>query len=285
MSLDFFDTAGTVPSPAAAIPRQVRFRTNGHVHGPITRRVSPGDVGRLIKPFIFLDDFSIPKSGGPMFGMHPHSGIATLTVILEGRVTYEDSTGASGVLEEGGAEWMQAGNGVWHAGGPPEGSGVRGFQLWIALPPEDENGPAHSEYLAASEIQTSGPVRVILGNYGAASSPIKTRASMNYLHVRLKDGQQWKYQPPEDHMVGWVAVSSGRLFTAGSTIEKEIAVFDESNEAITFIANGDTEFVLGSSPKHPYDLVSGYYSVHTNRASLQKGEANIQAIRKELRIV
>ncbi|UUZ71194.1 pirin family protein [Polaromonas sp. P1(28)-8] len=246
--------------------------------------MSPGDVGRLIKPFIFLDDFSISKSDGAIFGMHPHSGIATLTVILEGRVTYEDSTGASGILEEGGAEWMQAGNGVWHTGGPPEGSGVRGFQLWLALPAEDENAPAYSQYVAASDIQTVGPVRIILGKYGSASSPIQTRASINYLHVRLKDGEQWKYQPPEDHTVGWVAVSSGRLFTAGSTIEKEIAVFDESNEEINFVAKGDTEFVLGSSPKHPYQLVSGYYSVHTNQAALQKGEAHIKEIRKQLRI-
>ncbi|RYE88187.1 MAG: pirin family protein, partial [Myxococcales bacterium] len=34
-------------------------RTRGRRHGPITRLVSPGDVGELIKPFVFLDFFSM----------------------------------------------------------------------------------------------------------------------------------------------------------------------------------------------------------------------------------
>lgn len=283
MSLDFLDTVGITPTSTASIPRQVRFRTNGLAHGPITRLMSPGDVGRLIKPFIFLDDFALSKSDGSMFGMHPHSGISTLTVMLEGQVSYEDSTGASGVLEEGGVEWMQAGNGVWHAGGPAAGTKIRGFQLWLALPPEDENGPPYSQYLAASEIPTFGAARIILGEYGNATSPIRTRASINYLHVRLKAGEHWKYQPPEGHQVAWVAVSSGRLMTSGSFLEKELAVFDESNDAIEFEAKSDVEFVIGSSAKHPHELVTGYYSVHTNLAALEKGEANIRKIQRYLR--
>ena len=53
---------------------------------------------------------------GPGFAPHPHSGIATLTVFLEGRMTYADSTGKSGELVSGAVEWLHAGRGVWHAG-------------------------------------------------------------------------------------------------------------------------------------------------------------------------
>ena len=35
--------------------------------------------------------------------------------------------------------------------------------------------------------------------------------------------------------------------------------------------------------KHPHDLVMGYYSVHTSKAALEKGEAEIQRIGAELR--
>ena len=35
------------------------------------------------------------------FGLHPHSGIATLTVLLQGATRYEDTTGATGVLPQG----------------------------------------------------------------------------------------------------------------------------------------------------------------------------------------
>ena len=37
---------------------------------------------------------------------------------------------------------MKAGNGVWHDGGPTPGDALRVFQLWLALPPAEENAPA-----------------------------------------------------------------------------------------------------------------------------------------------
>ena len=49
------------------------------------------------------------------FGLHPHSGIATLTYLLEGSVGYQDTTGAAGILPQGGVEWFKAGHGAWHA--------------------------------------------------------------------------------------------------------------------------------------------------------------------------
>jgi redox-sensitive bicupin YhaK (pirin superfamily) len=71
--------------------------------------MSPSDFGRLLKPFVFLD--LIDNQGTPFsgFGLHPHSGIATVTYIAEGSVRYEDTNGATGLLPAGGIEWMRAG--------------------------------------------------------------------------------------------------------------------------------------------------------------------------------
>jgi len=60
-------------------------------------------------------------------------------------------------------------------------------------------------------------------------------------------------------------------------------VFEEGQAAIEFVAQGATEFVLGSAVKHPYDLVTGYYSVHTSAAALVQGETEIQRIGQQLR--
>ena len=86
----------------------------------------------------------------------------------------------------------------------------------------------------------------------------------------LKDGERWQYKPPANHQVAWVANSSGLLNVHGVTLDKEIAIFEESNLPITFLAQGDTEFVLGSSVKHPHALVTGYYSVHTSAEALKE---------------
>jgi redox-sensitive bicupin YhaK (pirin superfamily) len=264
--------------------RAIVHRTHGSTHGPITRLVSPTDLGESLKPFVFLDLNSFgPGLGSEGFPMHPHSGIATLTFVMTGKLRYEETTGKKGVLLAGGVEWMRSGNGVWHVGAPVGDSRMSGFQLWVALPPSQENAPAESVYLAPSDVPREGPARVLFGSHGNARSPIPAPSGMNYLAVSLKDGERWRYTPPAGHTVAWLAVSAGRLDASGMVRTGELAAFEESGQAIDCVAHGDTSFVLGSAVKHPHDLVMGYYSVHTSKAALARGEAEIERIGAALR--
>lgn len=277
-------TAEIVPEPIVpATARQIVLRTSGRSHGSITRLVSPSDVGELIKPFVFLDHAEVKYTGRPLFGIHPHSGIATLTVVLQGGLAYEDTTGKTGQVTEGGLEWMKAGNGVWHDGGPLEGAPLRGFQLWVALPAAEENSAPVSQYVPAEAVEQVGPVRVVLGQYGGARSAIRAPGGINYFHVRLKDGQRWRYQPPRGHNVAWLAVDRGSLLAPEEIGAGQLAVFAEGEDVIDVRAQGDTSFVLGSAIKHPHPLVLGYYSVHTSEEALAQGEAEISRIGGQLR--
>lgn len=270
-----------VKSRETALTRIAR-RTRGQNHGPITRLMSPSDFGRLLKPFVFLD--LIDNQGKPFsaFGLHPHSGIATVTYIAEGSVRYEDTNGATGLLRAGGIEWMRAGGGVWHGGGAGEPGPTRGFQLWIALPPELELGPSESVYLAPDVVPSDGPARVLLGRYGAATSTIKVPSPMNYLAVRLKAGERWSYQPPSGHTVLWTAVGMGSVLVPDEVHHGQLVAFRPSGAAIEFEAQSDAEFVLGSAVPHDYDLVLGSHSVHTSTQALRQAEARISTIRTRL---
>lgn len=275
--VDSFDEA--VPASG----RRIVLRSSGYQHGPITRLVSPSDIGELIKPFVFLDHAEVVPTPEPLFGIHPHSGIATLTVVLRGGLAYEDTTGKKGSVPAGGLEWMNAGNGVWHDGGASPGEPLRLFQLWLALPASQENAAPESQYIAPAAVQDDGPVRVILGSFGRAQSSIRAPAGINYFHVRLKSGQRWRYEAPTGHNVAWLAVDEGKLWSHEPIDAGEIAVFEESNGAIEVQADGDTSFVFGSAIKHPYPLVLGRYSVHTNSDALQRGQAEIRRIGQRLR--
>jgi redox-sensitive bicupin YhaK (pirin superfamily) len=263
--------------------RRVAYRTLGREHGPVTRLMSPSDLGKLLRPFVFLDHIDAPGGSSSGFGLHPHSGIATVTWILEGNVSYEDTTGETGEIPTGGLEWMQAGGGVWHGGGFGDSPRIRGFQLWLALPPSLELGPAQSAYLKPEQIQRDGPAAVLLGRYGNAGSEIAAPASINYLSVSLRAGERWTYQPPEQHTVAWTAVSRGSLRSPAPLQAGELALFEESNEPIAFHAETDVELVLGSAVKHPHDLVLGNYSVHTSAEALREGQARIQQLGNRLR--
>ncbi len=261
--------------------RAIVQRTRGRSHGPLTRLMSPSDFGEVLKPFVFLDLFDF--EGAPFNApLHPHSGIATLTYVAEGAVSYIDPDNVRGTLPAGGIEWMQAGRGMWHGGGLDKPGRTRGFQLWIALPPELELGPTISIYQAPEGVPADGPVRVLLGSYGSASSTIKSPSPINYLTVRLKAGERWRYQPPAGHTVLWVAIASGTLAAPDELRHGDLAAFEPSSAAVEFEALTDTEFVLGSAAPHQHDLVLGYYSVHTSPEALRDGEAHISSIEKRL---
>jgi redox-sensitive bicupin YhaK (pirin superfamily) len=277
----------TVP-PQSPLSRIAR-RTRGQSHGPITRLMSPSDFGHLLKPFVFLDLFDTQGKPNPFagFGFHPHSGIATLTYVAEGSVRYEDTNGATGLLPAGGVEWMRAGGGVWHGGGSGERGRTRGFQLWIALPPELELGPSESVYLSPEVIPHDGPARVLLGSYGTATSAIKAPSPMNYLAVHLKAGERWSYQPPAGHTVLWTALGKGSVVVANQPQQDELrqgelVAFKPSSAVIEFEAKSDAEFVVGSAVPHDYDLVLGSHSVHTSTEALREAEARISAIETRL---
>jgi redox-sensitive bicupin YhaK (pirin superfamily) len=234
--------------------RTIVQRTRGRTHGSVTRLMSPSDLGEILKPFVFLDLFD--HQGAPFNGpLHPHSGIATLTYVTEGAVSYIDPNNARGTLSAGGVEWMQAGRGMWHGGGLDKPGRTRGFQLWIALPPELELGPTISIYQAPENVPQDGPARILLGSYGSASSAIASPSPINYLAVRLSAGERLGYEPPAGHTILWIAIASGALSAPDELRHGDLAAFAPSSEAVEFEALTDTEFVLGSAAPHKHDLV------------------------------
>jgi len=137
-------------------------------------------------------------------------------------------------------------------------------------------------YLAPDSVARDGPARVLVATHGTARSSLKAPASLNYLAVRLRAGEFWRYQPAIDHTVGWASPSTGRLRVPEIVEAGELAIFEPSHDAIGFHADADTEFVLGSAAPHAHDLVLGQYSVHTSPATLRAGERRLNEIQRRL---
>ena len=267
--------------------RNIVHRTRGYGHGPIVRLMSPSDLGEQLKPFVFLDLFEADMSGlaGSM-PVHPHSGIATVTVFTDGDVTFDDPQAGHGTIGYGGVEWVRAGRGMWHgkelaAGTSPT---TQGFQLWVALRPDQEDAEPEAQYIGADQIPSVGPARLIVGAYRGAASPVRAPGAINYLLVTLKPGERWTYEPPAGHVIGWVALGKGAL-SAGERLSKgELAIFEKSDTPLTFEgADGvGATFVLGSGVPHRYPLHLGAYSVHTSAEALAAGERHIRDLKQRL---
>jgi redox-sensitive bicupin YhaK (pirin superfamily) len=252
--------------------------------GPIARLMSPGDLGEILRPFVFLDLFDIPPQLVNQMPLHPHSGIATVTVVFSGGLAFSERTGQHGELTYGGVEWMRAGSGVWHGDelcGVAGSRNIRGFQLWVALPPELENSAPEAQYLRAESIPRVGPACLILGQLGSVQSPVRAPAGINYLLVTLNPEETWTYQPPEGHRTAWVAVGNGQLKFDRTASPGDIVIFEQQDGSIEFesIAHQPAVFVVGTAVPHPHELVMGSYSIHTNERALIVAEHNLEMLR------
>jgi len=238
--------------------RRIALLRSGRRHGPLTRLITPWDIGELTRPFVFLGYSEHTPREQTVVGAHP--GIATLTLVLSGALAFEDAPGNKGIVVAGGFKWTTPGEVVWHAGGRATGEPLRAFQLWLELSPSPASSAGESQCVPPHELQEEGPVRVVLGKLGHARSPLAHAPSdINYFHVRLKDGQCWRYVAPDGHNVTWIAVDRGgvRLPQDGRVFRDQIALFGDSRGVIQVQADGESSFVLGSARRVSNALLQG----------------------------
>lgn len=143
--------------------------------GVVIRRSIGGERLALLDPFLLLDHVTVdPSAQTDVIGFprHPHRGIETLSWVVAGEVTHKDSIGNQGKVGADGAQWMTAGDGIWHEEmlGAVEGQGEF-LQLWFSLPREQKRLPA--AYAGAPTVPWLTPVEgvkvgVVAGRLGEA---------------------------------------------------------------------------------------------------------------------
>jgi redox-sensitive bicupin YhaK (pirin superfamily) len=241
-------------SSVTGTPGRVALLANGRRHGPITRLITPWDIGELTRPFVLLNYAEAERRTRPLFGIHPPSGITTLTVVLNGELSFEDETGKRGEVAAGGFAWMKAGGVVSHESGNAARDPLRVFHLWVERLGAQGEFAAPSQSIAPDEVEGDGPVTVFLGQFGRARSRVRRApAELNFFHVRLKDQQGFRYAPPDGHDLTWLAVDRGSLHLqeGEQVLWEQIAIFGRSG-VVDVQADGETSFVLGSARRHTH---------------------------------
>ncbi|HWU49339.1 MAG TPA: pirin family protein [Asticcacaulis sp.] len=163
-------------------------------------RAIPSNAYEAIGPFIFLDQFGpIDVAPGEAKGAsaHPHAGIETLTLLLEGRSVHKDSLGNESVMQPGEAQWMRAGRGIIHDEGPDAqmrrtGGRNHGVQLWLNLPKGHKHDAPMYRHVKASEIPHlqggKALARLVAGRSGATEGPLSSFGAPFVAHVSLQAG-------------------------------------------------------------------------------------------------
>ena len=125
---------------ATLAPRLVKLTPRAGIE---VRRTLPHRDVRMIGAWCFVDHYG-PLSGesngedGMSIAAHPHTGLQTVTWLLEGKVEHRDSIGSVQEINPGELNLMTAGRGIAHSEmslvDSHSSSVMHGVQLWIALP-------------------------------------------------------------------------------------------------------------------------------------------------------
>jgi redox-sensitive bicupin YhaK (pirin superfamily) len=105
---------------------------------------------------------------------HPHTGLQTVTWLLEGEVHHQDSLGSEQRVRPGQLSLMTAGRGIAHAETSPADPPptLRGVQLWVALPESDRHSaPAFEHHATLPVLRTGGlTATLIIGELAGEQS-------------------------------------------------------------------------------------------------------------------
>lgn len=90
---------------------------------------------------VFNDDLIYPDSGFPT---HPHREMEIITIVNQGEITHQDSTGNKGVIKAGEIQRMSAGTGIMHSEFNLGQEDLQLFQIWF-LPNKENLAPSYEE--------------------------------------------------------------------------------------------------------------------------------------------
>lgn len=220
--------------------------------GPINiYRALPNREIDLVGPIIFLDhipdkylaagEFPIPDGSFA----HPHRGIATFTYLVKGEIMHFDSHGGHGLVQSGGVQWMNAGNGVIHDEIMPRkrresGGEFYAFQFWVNLPAKNKAEapdymPVQSNELPSIPLGVeagAGTLKVLLGEYNGQSSPIPTFSEQLIWHICLKVGQSVELPTKAGLEYGGYVPEAHAVINDVNIKEREFFLFEKAKSGI-----------------------------------------------------
>jgi len=183
------------PVPDGPGPLEVWASRETVVGDTRVRRALPHRSRRTVGAWCFADHMGplAPDATPTGIGPHPHTGLHTVTWLVEGEMLHRDSLGSEQILRPGQLNLMTAGQGVSHAEEPTArggGGGMHGIQLWVAQPEATRHGPPafeHHPSLPGVELG-SALATVLVGTLDGAASPARRDTDLVGLDVRLRRG-------------------------------------------------------------------------------------------------
>jgi redox-sensitive bicupin YhaK (pirin superfamily) len=168
-------TVAVEPMREVLVGRSVAL---GGPRGMTVTRTLPDRGRRMVGAWCFVDYYGpddVSDAPGMNVAPHPHTGLQTVSWLVEGEVLHRDSVGSVQLVRPGQLNLMTAGHGISHSEQSPADHSpiLHGVQLWTALPDRDRSIRPQFEHHPDLPVltDTAVTVKVIMGELGGATSP------------------------------------------------------------------------------------------------------------------
>jgi len=228
-------------------------------------------------PFLLLDDFRNERPADYLAGFpwHPHRGIETITYVLAGTVSHNDSLGNHGTLGGGDVQWMTAGRGIMHQEMPrgDDRGRMHGFQLWANLPSSLKMTTPRYQDISGAHIpevtdDDGTRVRIVCGEFWGKRGPVDgIAADPNYLDVWVPPGTKKRLSvDARRHAFAYVFEGSGSfrdssepfgVLTEKSGPTERVERESTGNRSLVLFDSGDEVVVQAGEEGIRFLLVSG----------------------------
>lgn len=223
----------------------------------------PTDALDQVDPFLFLNhhgpQFYPANNNGLPFGPHPHRGMQTITLIIDGDVMHKDSGGHESVITSGGVQWMVAGRGLVHAevSSPKfkkEGGQLELLQLWVNLPASHKMIAPAYQGLQKEEVPVhtlqEGKVKMklISGDWGAKKGAFHLIPNVHLATVDFSSGGRLKIEVPTDQNIFFYVIK-GNVEVNGRTVSSlHLVEFNNDKKELDIASNEEATILLGYAP-------------------------------------
>lgn len=143
-------------------------------------RTLPSKQRSFVGAWCFLDHYGpddVAQTGGMVVPRHPHTGLATVSWLFEGRIDHIDSGGNAAAVVPGELNLMIAGRGITHSEmSTADTTTLHGVQLWYAMPAATRFTDNAFVHYRPPVVERDGAVaRVFIGSLFDSISPVVTR--------------------------------------------------------------------------------------------------------------
>jgi redox-sensitive bicupin YhaK (pirin superfamily) len=218
------------------------------------RRLLPQRQRRMVGAWCFVDHFG-PEDVAGRPGMqvppHPHTGLQTVTWLVEGEIVHRDSLGSDQPIRPGQLNLMSSGHGISHSEmSPPEHPPrMHGLQLWVALPEQERHGEPRFEHHAVLPAHADGDATftVLAGRFGAIEAPAGVHTPLVAVEAVLPG-------PGRHRLPLEPAFEYGVLTMSGVVDVGDVTV---TPGALLYLAPGRSELTIEAMPEARMVLLGG----------------------------